>query len=296
MKEQFRKHRFNSGSIKLLDTCNAIIEDYRGQGLNLTVRQLYYRLVAADTIENTVRSYKKVVNLLNNARLAGYVSWDAIEDRTRNYRKQSTWPCPGSIMHSCISSYNIDKWIDQPTQVEVWVEKEALIGVIGQICDELEIPYFACRGYVSQSEQWRAAKRCEERYQDSDQETVILHLGDHDPSGMDMTRDNQDRLLELSWDSPVEVRRIALNMDQVRKYSPPPNPAKMTDSRIGNYMSQFGSSSWELDALEPRVLQNLIRDESEGLIDRELWDARVLIQEEERGLLRKAKNFIDEES
>ena len=241
-----------------------------------------------------MRSYKRIVNIVNDARLAGLISWSAIEDRTRNLSTVSTWSNPQSIMESCIHSYTTDKWKDQPVYIEVWVEKEALTGVIAQICNKLEIPYFACRGYVSQSEVYNAAKRFERICNNTDRSVVVLHLGDHDPSGMDMTRDNNDRLTLLSHGADIFVKRIALNMDQVRKYSPPPNPAKLTDSRCQGYLRDFGDSSWELDALSPAVMRDLIEKEVTHYRDDLAWDVSYKIQEDGRNQLKRCADWLGE--
>ena len=94
-------------------------------------------------------------------------------------------------------------------------------------------------------------------------------MGDHDPSGIDMTRDIEDRL--SLFGSECEVRRIALNMDQINAFNPPPNPAKMTDSRASDYIHEFGNSSWELDALSPDQLNSLITDQIDEIYDKETW-------------------------
>lgn len=154
-------------------------------------------------------------------------------------------------------SYNLDKWKGQPNYVEVWVEKDALVDIVGQACDPIDTPYFSCRGYTSQSEMWGAAQRfIRQGYRE---QRIIIHLGDHDPSGIDMTRDIQERLNMFGAD--VYVKRVALTMNQIDQYNPPPNPAKLSDSRCHAYMEQFGDESWELDALEPSVITNLIRNE-----------------------------------
>jgi hypothetical protein len=167
------------------------------------------------------------------------------------------------------------------------------------------VPLFSCRGYTSQSEVWGAAQRLE-RYLMADQEVVILHFGDHDPSGLDMTRDIRERLKlfllhdwisyederhswapeerrdwlirehgDRGWDTRLDVRRLALTWDEVQQYSPPPNPAKSTDARYRKYAEEFGRESWELDALEPTVLGQLVRDEVDSILDHDRWDAAV---------------------
>jgi hypothetical protein len=266
MKEQFITKNFKQPSLDIIDKANEIIDDYRAQGFSLTLRQLYYQFVSKDLIPNTERSYKRLGSIINDGRMAGLIDWSSIEDRTRGLKGNAHWDSPADVIEAARQSYKIDMWENQPTRVEVWIEKEALSGVIDGVCRELDVDYFACKGYVSQSEQWRAGVRS----RDSGQDKIILHLGDHDPSGIDMTRDNQDRLSIFSGYN-VTVERIALNMDQIEQYGPPPNPAKMTDSRFLDYQRQYGSQSWELDALEPRVLTQLIRDEVALCRDEDLW-------------------------
>lgn len=269
MRERYINKNFRADSLAIIEQANQIIADYRAQGFSLTLRQLYYQFVARDLLPNTERSYKRLGGIINDGRLAGMIDWDSIEDRTRNVRINSHWEDPAAVLRSARASYGIDMWANQPKRVEVWIEKEALAGVISGVCSELDVPHFACRGYVSQSEQWRAGLRC----RNPDQKTIILHLGDHDPSGIDMTRDNQERLTMFS-DRRVEVNRIALNMDQIDEYGPPPNPAKMTDSRFREYMLNYGDSSWELDALEPSVIVELIREWVDVYRDDDLWEEK----------------------
>jgi hypothetical protein len=247
---------FRKDKLILIDKINEVIRNYTMQGYNLTLRQVYYQLVARAIIENNERSYKNIGNLISDARLAGLIDWNAIEDRTRNMRGNSHWVTPGQIIDSAAYSYHLDHWEGQENYVEVWVEKDALIGIVGQICGQLDVNFFSCRGYVSQSEMWSAAQRLKRR-QDQGQNVVLLHLGDHDPSGKDMSRDIQDRLRVFEA-YEVEFHRLALNMNQIEKYNPPPNPAKLTDSRATQYINEFGYDSWELDALEPKVISDLI--------------------------------------
>lgn len=245
---------FRGASLDTIQLVNKVIEEYEGMGYDLTLRQLYYQLVARGYIENSDRSYKRVGELINNARLAGLVDWYSITDRTRNMKSRSHWNSPGQIIESAINQYFIDLRKDQPHYIEVWVEKEALVEVVGKACHVLDVPYFACRGYVSQSEMWAAAQRLsQEERNRGDMRSVILHLGDHDPSGVDMTRDIQERL--AMFGAATVVRRIALTYDQVQAYNPPPNPAKLTDSRYKAYIERYGDESWELDALNPTVIQ-----------------------------------------
>lgn len=269
--------------LELIRRANQIIEEYSRDGLRITVRQLYYQFVARGMLENRQQNYQKVVGLVNDGRLAGLISWTAIEDRTRNLKGLETFDSPGEAVANARDSFRRDLWADQQWRLEVWVEKEALEGVIGQICNELRVDFFACRGYNSQSEQWRAGRRFAS-YIQKGQRPIVFHLGDHDPSGIDMTRDNRERL-ELFAGAPIMVQRLALNMNQIEKYNPPPNPAKVTDSRFAAYQEQFGDESWELDALDPRVIQELIRDAVHRIRDDELWQQALTEEVADRRML-----------
>jgi hypothetical protein len=272
--ETFIDRRFSAGSLELIETANAICRDMSAQGYNLTLRQLYYQFVSHHGLPNSQKSYKRLGSVINDARLAGLMDWRFISDRTRNVNGSfGGFDSPTEFIQQVASGYSEAIWEGQEFRPEVWVEKDALVDVIGQACRDTRTPYFSCRGYVSQSEMYDAAKRFQRRRRQGFT-PLVIHLGDHDPSGIDMSRDIKDRLELMSW-GDVEVRRIALNMDQIEQYGPPPNPAKLTDSRGSAYVEQYGDESWELDALEPSVLTELIQDEVEGLIDREAMDACI---------------------
>lgn len=272
MKEAFINKRFRNQSLAIIQVANQIIEEYREQGFILTLRQLYYQFVARDYIENSQRSYKRLGSVINDGRLAGYIDWEAIEDRTRNLDSQWHFASPLDAIEQIRRQYVIDMWDNQEYRVEVWIEKEALAGVISGVCKKLDVPFLACRGYMSQSEAYVAGCRARDNYDESNQQTIIIHLGDHDPSGIDMTRDNDDRLrMFAGYGSDTVVQRIALNMDQVDHFSPPSNPAKLTDSRSKDYIRQYGNKSWELDALDPKVLVELIKRQVWEYRDDDLW-------------------------
>ena len=279
-KIEYVPKNFSTDRLQMIDKVNGVVSEYQQQGYSLTLRQVYYQMVARDIIPNNMRSYKNLGNLINDARLAGLIDWLAIEDRTRNLRGNSHWAKPGSVIESAAYSYRRDHWEGQPNYVEVWVEKDALIGIVGQICEKLDVNHFSCRGYVSQSEMWAAARRLRRR-QDAGQHVVLLHLGDHDPSGKDMSRDIQERLVTFETYG-VTFKRLALNMDQVELYNPPPNPAKLSDSRASGYIEEYGDECWELDALEPKVISDLINKNVKKYRDDTLYNAVVEREAEER--------------
>lgn len=267
----YRKKEFSKDHLKIIEAANHVIEEYERKGFSLTLRQIYYQFVARGWMPNKQSEYDRLGKIISEARLAGLVSWTAIEDRNRNLMGTRTYENPSSAVRSVRENYQIDKWENQPWRPEVWVEKAALEGVVGSMCSKLQVDFFACRGYNSQSEQWRAGQRFA-NYIRKGQRPIVFHLGDHDPSGLDMTRDNRDRLSMFAG-TPIIVQRLALNMPQIEQYDPPPNPAKTTDSRHDQYVIDYGTkSSWELDALDPVVIHRLIEDAVNQVRDEHLWN------------------------
>jgi hypothetical protein len=294
MKEQFIEKRFNYHTMRIIENANYIINEYKAKGYaRLTLRQLYYQFVARDLVANEERVYKQISSAINDGRLAGLIDWSAIHDRTRNLMSAQNYSGPSAFMALQAEQYAEELWKDQPYYCEVWVEKDALVGVIEEPCDRLRVPFFACRGYMSQSEAYAGGKRLAQKLRQG-KKIVIFHLGDHDPSGIDMTRDNDERLSLFAGAEPgeIEVRRLALNYDQIVEFNPPPNPAKLTDTRAKDYIKNYGDSSWELDSLDPLVLDKLVSTSIESIIDKPKMTAAAekerLVQE---GLRLIAKHY-----
>lgn len=288
-KIQYKEIKFQKKSLDLIELVNQVVDEYSAQGYELTLRQVYYQLVARGYIPNNERSYKNIGNLINDGRLAGLIDWHSVTDRTRNLRKNGHWNNPAEVIASARYSYLLDKWEGQPNYVEVWVEKDALVDIVGQACIPLDVPHFSCRGYTSQSEMWSTAQRFIR--QDDREKRIIIHLGDHDPSGIDMTRDIQERLEMFGAD--VYVKRVALTMNQIQTYNPPPNPAKITDSRASKYIDQYGNESWELDALEPKVITNLIKTQVKMYRNDDIYQAVCDREEKEKDELRMLERNYD---
>lgn len=283
---------FSSTSLRRIEQANEIINEYEGMGYKLTLRQLYYQFVARDYIPNTEASYNSIGSLIADARLAGEVSWDAIEDRTRNLKSVGHWDSPADIIASARYGFALDKWADQPWYVEGWVEKEALAGVLQRVANKWDIPYFSCRGYVSASEMFAAGQRMKRRVDDGKQ-VLLLDMGDHDPSGMDMTRDKIDRLKMFTDGRPITVRRIALNYDQVERFNPPPNPAKTTDARFESYERKYGQYSWELDSLPPQVIESSVEEAVLEVVDLSQFKATKRRENDMKAHLMKVEKHWD---
>src|SRR5258707_4874441 len=196
---KYRNFRFSGATLAMIAKANEIVEEYRGQGFDLTLRQLYYRFVSRDLIKNTQKEYKRLGGIVNDARLAGLIDWNSIVDRTRSLRALPHWDSPSEIVESCAAQFNVDRWEGQPYRPEVWIEKDALVGVFERVCRELDVPLLSCRGYTSQSEMWGASQRMLAHSRNRNgrrtgQTPIVFHFGDHDPSGKDMSRDIVDRL------------------------------------------------------------------------------------------------------
>lgn len=291
MKRMYKDTKFRADSLKLIDRVNSIITEYENKGYELTLRQVYYQLVAADIIENKERTYKNLGTLISNARLAGLIDWGSIVDRTRSLRGINYDINPEESLNTLADTYRIDPWRGQENYVEVWVEKDALVDIVGQVATKLDIDYFSCRGYVSQSAMYRAAQRITNQIC-LGKDVTILHLGDHDPRGIDMSRDIEARL--NTFEVFPTVRRIALNMDQIELYNPPPNPTKITDSRANEYINKFGYECWELDALKPEVINDLILSNVKPLIDKPLMKEVKSYMEKQRNLIAEISNNLDD--
>jgi hypothetical protein len=269
---------FRPETREIMRQADEIATDYRGRGYNLSLRQLYYQFVARGLIPNSEKSYNRLGRIVNDARMVGIMDWAHIEDRGREAHGigwPGTVPSPQrELIENAKWGYVVDLWEGQGRYVEVWVEKQALEEVAERAVSGFRCGYFACKGYVSQSEMWQAGRRLQRVRRAFGREPLILHLGDHDPSGIDMTRDIEDRL-SLFAERPIEVKRLALNMDQIEELNPPPNPAKVTDSRFADYQERFGDESWELDAVRPEDLVELIEQEIRGIVDVEPFNRMV---------------------
>ena len=292
MKQAFITKRFSAGSQAMINKINAILAEYQAQGFRLTLRQLYYQLVARDLIPNNLRSYKNTGSLVSDARQAGLIDWLMIEDRNRETIIPAHWTDPAEIVAAAARGFRINKWEDQPWHIEIMVEKDALSGVLDPTCRALDVGLTANKGYSSSSTMYEIGQRIAFQRDRCLKKILIVYLGDHDPSGIDMTRDVDDRLGMYS-EGNVTLRRIALNMDQVELWQPPENPAKVTDSRFEAYAREFGESSWELDAVEPRQLANLVMNIVLEHRDEAIWAKAIAKEKKMRDQLQEFANTYE---
>lgn len=309
MKKQFRNWNFKKnikiqyedgmGNIKtwqknqeeLLDQIIEIIEKYLQQDLTLTNRQLYYQLVTKDIIPNAKEIYKRMCKFLTDARYGGYIDWEAIEDRGRIPTKHSEWDNIKSLIEDATYSYRLPRWDGQKYYIELYCEKQALENILKPIADKYHIYFGVNKGYSSASTMYDISKRIKNQINNG-KKTIIFYLGDHDPSGLDMIRDIHTRICEFIEEDCdyFEVIPLALNMKQIKKYAPPPNAAKITDPRAKHYLTEYGNESWELDALEPKILMDITENGIKGFIDLEKYNRWIKKEENEKQAL---KDFGD---
>jgi len=283
-KQRFKRVQFRDESLERIEQCNDIIGAYLAQDLRLTLRQLYYQFVSRDLIPNTEKSYKNLGKVVSQGRLAGLIDWDAIEDRMRQPDVPNEWESLDELVRAAIRGFRLPRGKGQETYVELWVEKDALAGVLQPLARKYHATLMVNRGYSSQSAMYESAQRIES-WKDAAgaSEAVILYLGDLDPSGEDMVRDIRDRM-EM-FGVYVDVQKIALTMAQVRHYSPPPNPTKLTDSRAKDYISRYGMECWEVDALPPNELTKIIDQAFRDHLDLSLMEDVKAEEEKQRKAL-----------
>jgi len=259
---------------ELIGRVNEILGQY---DFPLTIRQIHYRLVASYGQPNTRSTYNMLSRQLVKARERGAVDEVQIEDRSRAFiGGDNGFEDPESFVKTIFDAmgserYSRKMWTSQPQFVVVWIEKDALSRVVGRITKQFNVLTAPSRGYASYSYIKDALTRLP-----FDKPVVILHFADHDPSGIDMTRDLQSRFNRYSFNNgEIEVKRVALTHDQVLNYGLQPNPTKLADTRSNAYMAQYGNQCWELDAIEPSELQRIIKNVVESFIDVEPWNATI---------------------
>lgn len=183
--------------------------------------------------------------------------------------------------------YTRRAWEYQPQYIEAWVEKDALATLFSSIADVYRVVTYPSRGHSSFTKVYEAINKRFSTY--SARPITILHFADHDPSGLNMTEDIQSRLYR--YGSHARVKRIALTYTQVRQFGLEPIPTKISDSRWREYSSQYGNQCWELDALPPNELQNIIRDAIKAHIDVSRWNKTFReIEKEKRSLQKRFKS------
>jgi hypothetical protein len=312
MKRCYIPKRFEPKTMRAIQQADAILAEYYNQGFTLTLRSLYYKFVARGLFpddrkwrwsgkkwvrdkngtKNAQPNYTWLKKICTDGRLSGYIDWIHMIDNTRNLEALETYESIPDALRKVAGWYHIDMWANQQYRPEIWIEKDAVAGFVRRVCQENDVPFFSCRGYTSLSEMWKASIRLRDHMND-DHQPYIIHFGDHDPSGIDMSRDITDRLQE-TFMADCTFQRVALTMEQVNSFNPPLpcDPAKVTDSRYKAYVKKFGDDSWELDAIEPAKFRELIEEQINGIRNKAQWK-RDLENEKDKSaeLAKLAENY-----
>lgn len=260
----------------------------------LTLRSLHYQLVGLG-MTNDIQHYKRVVVAMIDARWNDLIRFDQFSDLDRQMVGETAhketiledeiqngkWQ-----VEAWMTNYHKNRWENQPIYPEVLIEKKALQGVFGPICERFDVSLGACKGYPSLTFLHDMYKR----YMFLDKQIVLLYFGDYDPSGEDIPRSIVENLNRFGVD--VDLRRIALMEDQVLMWNLPPAPAKLTDSRTANWE---GLGQVELDAVKPEMLQQMCTDAIQSLFDEDLYhDLLAIEQEEQRKYKIDLKQFVND--
>jgi hypothetical protein len=239
-----------------------------------TVRQLYYQLVSRGVIGKTEMAYKRLVHNLSVMRRAHQVPFDWLADNTRWMRKPTTYGSLAEMLENQREFYRRALWDEQDCYVEVWLEKDALAGVLTEITYQWDVPLMVTRGYPSLSYLHAAATQIAAKGKPA----FLYYFGDYDPSGVDITRAVEEGIRELAPDAEIVFERLAVTPEQIGAWRLPTRPTKATDSRSRG----FAGDSVEVDAIAPADLRALVSDCITGHIDRPALERLELIEDQER--------------
>ena len=241
-----------------------------------TLRQIFYRLVAALLIPNIEIAYKSLSRTLTVARERGIVDSLALADRIReSHGGDYGWENPQDFITEQAEGfakawelYTRPLWTSQQILPILWVEKDALYPAVSQIADRYRVKVYQARGYSSYSQVYEAAREFKSA------NLSVVYLSDFDPSGEDMPRDIKERLEKYGAGKFI-LKKLALTKEQIRNYGLPPMPAKKSDPRFKTFAKSYGDRAVELDALPPDELETIIVKEIENHIDAETWNKEI---------------------
>jgi len=242
----------------------------------MTVRQLFYRLVSAGAIQNIRNDYQKVSAALTKARNDGRVDFALIVDRSRPEYRPNVFDDAAQYAKVVRRSYRKDYWQSQPERCEVWCEKDAVVGSIQVLTDELGVTVRVARGFLSTTRAFELARSIGGR---SEKPMTAFYLGDHDPSGRLIETDLAERI--RAYGAKFTIKRLAIHAADIAAFRLPPLRVKESDSRAASFLRRYSNRCVELDALPPTELRRRIREAVENLIDQELWDRAVKVEKAE---------------
>jgi hypothetical protein len=247
----------------------------------MIIRQLFYRLVSTAVIENTRNDYQRVSSAMTKARNDGRVDFSLIVDRSRPEYTPNVW-CDAAAYGRAVSrSYRKDYWETQPNRCEVWTEKDAIVGSIESVTDELGVTVRVVRGFSSTTKKHDMA----ELIKSSGKPMTVFYLGDHDPSGRCIENNLHTDI--TAYGARFKIVRLAIHKQDIAAFKLPPLRVKDTDSRASGFRLEYGEDCVELDALPPAELRQRITEAVEALIDHESWDRAIAVEKVELRSIRE---------
>lgn len=268
-----RQRRTKQALTELRDALYEIIESERPA----TVRQVFYRAVSAGLIPKSESEYKSICRLLAGMRRDGTLPFDWLADNTRWQRKPRTYDSLADMLRITSETYRRAMWNSQGRYVEIWLEKEALAGVLWQVTAQYDVPLMICKGYPSLSFLYSAA----ETIRDAEKPTYLYYFGDRDPSGEDIPRFVERELRHYAPDADITFERVAVTEAQIGEYDLQTRPTKTTDTRA----KTFSGESVEVDAISPNDLRLLARRCIEQHIDWDTLERLERVEDAERKTL-----------
>lgn len=261
-----------------------ILEIFADLKPRLTVRQIYYSLTVKGVIPKTEAGYRQTCYQLAKMRESEIIPYGWISDNTRWQIKPRTHGSLEDALASWQGTYRRDMWMNQPDYVEIWVEKDALAGVISPISIEYDVPLYVCRGYSSMTFLYEAAEYIKEL----EKPAYIYHFGDFDPSGVDAAYKVRDGLKRHGAD--INFMRMAVTPDQITSLNLPTRETKKKDPRSKSWGDK---PSVELDAIPAPILRELVRECIESHLDEEsLYRTKLVEKWEKESLANFTKNFV----
>ena len=308
MKEFVKDTKFQKKSKERLELIESIVEEYQSKDFTLSVRQIYYQLISRYTDKFDIGKgiYTSVVGLVKKGRYAALIDWEMVVDRHREVKKRTHWETLKEFIKDAAHAYHNDYWKYQKTYCEIWVEKKALIDIVWKAAYPYDVSCYPCTGYNSTTGMKDGADRFLEQKRQG-KNCVLFYIGDHDPSGINMTQDIQKRMNEFfnasdlcyEYETFIDIQRIALNIDQIKKYKLPPNWVKVhpnkkkyADTRAEDYIKEFGTTSWEVDALKPEVLTELVENAILSNLDQKLFEKAKSEERNEKQKFLSLDQFI----
>jgi hypothetical protein len=241
----------------------------------MTIRQLFYRLVSITAIENNRGDYQRVSTALTKGRNDGRIDFDWIVDRSRPEYTPNVFEDAAEYARVVSKGYRKDYWQLQPHRVEMWCEKDSVIGSIEDLTNKLGVTVRVTRGFVSTTKAHDLARAIG----GSNKPMTVFYLGDHDPSGRQIESDLSERI--RGYGAKFTIERLAIHAADIAKFKLPPLRVKESDSRAAGFLRRYSNKCVELDALPPNELRRRIEEAVTAMLNRNLWDRAVMVEQEE---------------